>query len=41
MPKKGDGMVLNSGPPVGWWIVVSKTVIPLAIVAAVTIAVSI
>ena len=39
VPKKGGGMVLNFGHPVAWWIVVSTTIIPLVIVAAVTIAV--
>ena len=39
VPKKGGGMVLNFGHPIAWWIVVSTTIIPLVIVAAVTIAV--
>jgi uncharacterized membrane protein len=39
VPKKGGGVALNFGHPVAWWILVSTTIIPLIIVAAVTIAV--
>ena len=39
VPKKGGGMALNFGHPVAWAILVCTTIIPLAIVAAVTIAV--
>jgi len=39
VPKKGGGVALNFGHPVAWWILVSTTIIPLVIVAAVTIAV--
>ena len=39
VPKKGGGLALNFGHPVAWWILVSTTIIPLVIVAAVTIAV--
>ena len=39
VPKKGGGVVLNFGHPVAWMILVCTTIIPLIIVAAVTIAV--
>ena len=39
VPKKGGGVALNFGHPVAWVILVCTTIIPLAIVAAVTIAV--
>jgi uncharacterized membrane protein len=39
VPKKGGGVTLNFGHPIAWVILVCTTIIPLAIVAAVTIAV--
>ena len=39
VPKKGGGLSLNFGHPVAWVILVCTTIIPLAIVAGVTIAV--
>jgi uncharacterized membrane protein len=39
VPRRGGGVALNFGHPVAWWILVSTTIIPLVIVAAVTIAV--
>ncbi|GIM97456.1 peptide ABC transporter substrate-binding protein [Paractinoplanes toevensis] len=39
VPKKGGGVALNFGHPIAWTIFLCMTVIPLAIVAAVTIAV--
>jgi uncharacterized membrane protein len=39
VPKKGGGVLLNFGHPVAWWIVVSTTIIPLVVVAVMTIAV--
>ena len=39
VPKKGGGLSLNFGHPVAWVILVCTSIIPLAIVAAVTIAV--
>ena len=39
VPKKGGGLTLNFGHPVAWVILVGTTIIPLAIVAAVVIAV--
>jgi uncharacterized membrane protein len=37
VPKQGGGVSLNFGHPVAWWILVSMTIIPLAIVAVTTI----
>ena len=39
VPRRGGGVSLNFGHPVAWVILVTMTIIPLAIVAAVTIAV--
>jgi uncharacterized membrane protein len=39
VPKKGGGVALNFGHPTAWWIFISMTVVPLLIVAGVTIAV--
>jgi uncharacterized membrane protein len=39
VPKKGGGVALNFGHPVAWTILICTTIIPLAIVAAVTLAV--
>ena len=39
VPNKGGGVALNFGHPVAWWILVCTTIIPLIIVAGVTIAV--
>ena len=39
VPKKGGGVALNFGHPIAWTILICMTIIPLAIVAAVTIAV--
>ena len=39
VPKKAGGVVLNFGHPVAWWILITMTIIPLLIVAGVTIAV--
>jgi uncharacterized membrane protein len=39
VPKKGGGVALNFGHPVAWTILICTTIIPLLIVAAVTIAV--
>jgi uncharacterized membrane protein len=39
VPKEGGGVALNFGHPVAWTILICTTIIPLAIVAAVTIAV--
>ena len=39
VPKKGGGVALNFGHPIAWWILITMTIIPLVIVAAVTIAV--
>ena len=39
VPKDGGGVALNFGHPVAWWIFICMTVIPLIIVAVVTIAV--
>ena len=39
VPKKAGGVVLNFGHPIAWTILICTTIIPLVIVAAVTIAV--
>jgi uncharacterized membrane protein len=39
VPKKGGGVALNFGHPIAWVILVCTTIIPLVIVAVVTIAV--
>jgi uncharacterized membrane protein len=39
VPKQGGGVSLNFGHPVAWAILVCTTIVPLLIVAAVTIAV--
>ena len=39
VPRKGGGVALNFGHPIAWAILVCTTIIPLAIVAVVTIAV--
>ena len=39
VPKKGGGVALNFGHPVAWTILICTTIIPLLIVAIVTIAV--
>ena len=39
VPKKGGGVALNFCHPIAWTILVCTTIIPLVIVAAVTIAV--
>jgi uncharacterized membrane protein len=39
VPKRGGGVALNFGHPLAWVILVCTTIIPLAIVAGVTIAV--
>ena len=39
VPKKGGGLALNFGHPVAWVILICTTIIPLAIVVGVTIAV--
>jgi uncharacterized membrane protein len=39
VPKEGGGVALNFGHPIAWAILIGTTIIPLAIVAAVTIAV--
>jgi uncharacterized membrane protein len=39
VPKPGGGVALNFGHPIAWAIFVCMTVVPLVIVAAVTIAV--
>lgn len=39
VPKKGGGVALNFGHPVAWTILICTTIIPLAIVAVVTLAV--
>ena len=39
VPRKGGGVALNFAHPVAWVILVCTTIIPLAIVAVVTIAV--
>jgi len=39
VPKPGGGVVLNFGHPVAWTILICTTIIPLVLVAAVTIAV--
>ncbi|HEX5200933.1 MAG TPA: peptide ABC transporter substrate-binding protein [Actinoplanes sp.] len=39
VPKKGGGVVLNFGHPIAWAILIATTIVPLAIVAVVTIAV--
>ena len=41
VPKKGGGVALNFGHPVAWTILICTTIIPLLIVAIVTIAVQI
>ncbi|MEU4241066.1 peptide ABC transporter substrate-binding protein [Actinoplanes sp. NPDC026619] len=38
VPKKGGGVALNFGHPIAWAILISMTIVPLAIVVAVTIA---
>jgi uncharacterized membrane protein len=37
VPKKGGGVALNFGHPVAWAILIGTTIIPLVIVAVVTI----
>ena len=39
VPKPGGGVVLNFGHPIAWWILILMTILPLVIVAGVTIAV--
>lgn len=39
VPKKGGGVALNFGHPVAWTILICTTIVPLLIVAAVTIGV--
>ncbi|MEU4426277.1 peptide ABC transporter substrate-binding protein [Actinoplanes sp. NPDC024001] len=39
VPKPGGGVVLNFGHPIAWTILVCTTIVPFAIVAAVTLAV--
>ena len=39
VPREGGGVALNFGHPVAWVILVVTTIVPLAIVAGVTIAV--
>ncbi|MGX6601758.1 peptide ABC transporter substrate-binding protein [Micromonosporaceae bacterium Da 78-11] len=39
VPKKGGGVSLNFGHPIAWTILICTTIIPLLIVAGVTIAV--
>ena len=39
VPRKGGGVALNFGHPIAWAILICTTIIPLAIVAVVTIAV--
>jgi uncharacterized membrane protein len=39
VPKEGGGVALNFGHPIAWAIVICMTIIPLAIVAGVTLAV--
>jgi uncharacterized membrane protein len=39
VPKQGGGVALNFGHPLAWTILICTTIIPLAIVAAVTIGV--
>jgi uncharacterized membrane protein len=39
VPKQGGGVALNFGHPVAWAILVCTTIVPLLIVAVVTIAV--
>ena len=39
VPKPGGGVVLNFGHPIAWAILVSTTIIPFVIVAAVALAV--
>jgi uncharacterized membrane protein len=39
VPKEGGGVALNFGHPIAWAILVSMTIVPLAIVIGVTIAV--
>lgn len=39
VPKRGGGVALNFGHPVAWVILVCTTILPLVIVAGVTIAV--
>jgi uncharacterized membrane protein len=39
VPRPGGGVALNFAHPIAWGIVLTTTVIPLAIVVAVTIAV--
>jgi uncharacterized membrane protein len=38
VPKKGGGVVLNFGHPIAWAILFCTTIIPLVIVALVTLA---
>lgn len=39
VPKRGGGVSLNFGHPIAWTILICTTIVPLAIVAVVTIAV--
>ncbi|MET0425944.1 MAG: peptide ABC transporter substrate-binding protein [Actinoplanes sp.] len=39
VPKKGGGVALNFGHPIAWAILICTGIVPLVIVAAVTIAV--
>jgi uncharacterized membrane protein len=39
VPKEGGGVALNFAHPVAWAILVSMTLVPLAVVIAVTVAV--
>jgi uncharacterized membrane protein len=39
VPKRGGGVALNFGHPIAWAILICTTIIPLLIVAGVTIAV--
>ncbi|HEY0002412.1 MAG TPA: peptide ABC transporter substrate-binding protein [Actinoplanes sp.] len=39
VPKQGGGVALNFGHPIAWAILISTTIVPLVIVAVVTIGV--
>ena len=41
VPKRGGGVALNFGHPLAWTILICTTIIPLAIVVGMTIAVMI
>ncbi len=39
VPKPGGGLTLNFAHPAAWWVLVTTTIVPLAVVAIVLVAV--